>query len=101
MSEIPVKTMSLDARLGLDKYEIDEQQSHIQVDQSLCQQCSLRPCLTVGPADVYKWVNEEVKVSYENCLECGTCQIACDYGGEGGITWLNPSGGYGILFRYG
>jgi ferredoxin like protein len=93
--------MSLDARLGLDKYEIDEQQSHIEVDQGRCQVCVMRPCLTVCPAGVYKWVDDSVKVSYENCLECGTCQLSCDTGGEGGITWRNPTGGFGIIFRYG
>lgn len=100
MSEKSGQLLSLDARLGLDKYEINEN-THILVEQSRCQQCSLRPCLTVCPAGVYKWVDEQVKASYENCLECGTCQLACDHGGEGGITWHNPSGGYGIIFRYG
>jgi ferredoxin like protein len=101
MSEPSMKSMSLDARLGLDKYEINEQESHIQVDQSCCQICVLRPCVTSCPAGVYKWVDSVIIISYENCLECGTCQIACDHGGEGGITWHNPSGGYGILYRFG
>ena len=101
MNEHPVKSMSLDARLGLDKYEIDEVQSHIKVDQSKCQICDLRPCLTVCPAGVYTWVDGEIKVHYEDCLECGTCQISCDHGGEGGITWHNSTGGYGIIYRFG
>jgi hypothetical protein len=41
------KSLTLDARLGLDKYEIDEEQSHIQVDQERCKGCDLKPCLTV------------------------------------------------------
>ena len=95
------KTLTLDARLGLDKYEIDEEQSHIQVDHERCKACSLKPCLTVCPAQVYTWVDDRVAVRYENCLECGTCQIACDSGGNGAITWRNPQGGFGIHFRYG
>jgi ferredoxin like protein len=95
------KTLSLDARLGLDKYEIDEEQSHIQVNLERCKECALKPCLTVCPAQVYLWVENRVAVRYENCLECGTCQIACDSGGQGGITWRNPQGGFGIQFRYG
>jgi ferredoxin like protein len=93
--------LNLDARLALDKYEIDEQNSHIQIDQSRCQICDLQPCLTVCPAEVYKEVEGEVVARYENCLECGTCQISCDVGGEGGITWRPPPGGFGIIFRYG
>lgn len=98
MSQTP---LTLDARLGLNKYEIDEKDSHIQVDHELCKTCALKPCLTVCPAAVYQWVEDHVAVRYENCLECGTCQIACDHGGNKGITWRNPQGGFGILFRYG
>ncbi len=96
-----VKNLSLDARLGLDKYEIDEEQSHIQIDAARCTTCERKPCLTVCPAYVYRWVDDHVAIRYENCLECGTCQIACDSGGQGGIAWRNPQGGFGILFRYG
>ncbi len=93
--------LTLDARLGLDKYEIDEQQSHIEVDAECCLTCKIKPCLMVCPAQVYQWIDERVAVRYENCLECGSCQVACSMGGNGGITWHNPAGGYGINFRYG
>lgn len=96
-----IKVLSLDARLGLDKYEIDEEQNHIDVNLELCKTCELKPCLTVCPASVYAWEDNHVVVRYENCFECGTCQIACDSGGKGAITWRNPQGGFGILFRYG
>lgn len=93
--------LTLDARLGLDKYEIDEEQSHITVDQTRCQVCEAKPCLTVCPAQVYTMVDGHIAVRYENCLECGTCQLSCDNGGKGGITWRNPQGGFGIVFRFG
>ena len=35
-------------------------------------------------------------VNYEDCLECGTCQVARRY-----TTWRNPKGGYGVTYRYG
>jgi ferredoxin like protein len=95
------RELTLDDRLGLDKYEIDEENSHILVDQTRCRRCQLRPCLTVCPAIVYVEVEGEIVARYENCLECGTCQVACDTGGEGGITWNPPRGGFGVLFRYG
>jgi len=95
------QTMTLDARLGLDKYNIDEQNSHIAIDQSCCQVCEGKPCLTVCPAEVYRLVEEETVARYENCIECGTCQIACDDLGEGGIDWQPPEGGFGIRYRYG
>jgi len=95
------QTMTLDARLGLDKYNIDEQKNHIAIDQSRCQVCEDQPCLTVCPAEVYRLVEGEIIARYENCIECGTCQIACDNLGEGGIDWQPPEGGFGIIFRYG
>ena len=73
---------NLDGLLGLDKYEIDEQNSHIQIDQSRCELCENKPCLTVCPAQVYILDNDSINARYENCLECGTCQIACDSLGE-------------------
>ncbi|NOZ72290.1 MAG: 4Fe-4S dicluster domain-containing protein [Chloroflexi bacterium] len=96
-----VQKLNLDARLGLDKYEIDEGNSHITVDQALCQTCQPKPCLTVCPAEVYKLVDSQIAVRYENCLECGTCTIACETGGKGSIDWQPPQGGFGIIFRYG
>ena len=101
MSADTMSRLSLDARLGLDKYEIDVTASHISVDQARCIDCRAKPCLTVCPATVYRWVDDKVVVRYENCLECGTCQLACDGRGNGGITWRIPAGGFGIHFRYG
>jgi ferredoxin like protein len=95
------KLINLDTLLGLDKYAIDEEQSHIQVAADRCAHCEGKPCLTVCPARVYQWVDERIAVHYENCLECGTCLIACHSGGNGAITWRNPQGGFGVLFRYG
>jgi len=92
---------NLDAMLGLLKYETDGEQSHIQVDAARCPECAAKPCLTVCPAEVYRWIVDHVVVRYENCLECGACEIACDGGGNGGITWRNPQGGFGIVFRLG
>ena len=93
--------LTLHARLGLDKYIIDEQNSHITVDHEVCKICEDKPCLTVCPAEVYRWIEDQVAVRYENCLECGTCQIACDTCGQGAIDWHPPQGGFGIIFRYG
>src|SRR5512140_2456426 len=95
-----VRKLTLENRLGLDKYELDEQ-SHITVEQSRCVSCAARPCLTVCPAQVYKQVEDRIAVAFENCLECGTCQISCESGGNGGITWRYPRGGFGVIFRYG
>jgi ferredoxin like protein len=93
--------LSLDARLGLDRYETDATASHIEIDSTRCVSCTPKPCLTCCPAWVYRLVDDRVAVRYENCLECGTCQIACNVEGRGGLAWRIPAGGFGIRYRYG
>ena len=63
--------MNVDAKLGLDVFKIDEQ-SHIEIDHRVCrQQCRVKVCLYVCPAQVYKWNEErgEVHADFEGCLE--------------------------------
>jgi ferredoxin like protein len=95
-----VEKLSLDRRLGLNKYEIDSE-SHIEVDKELCEKCETKVCLFVCPAEVYKLEEDKLVYSYEDCLECGTCIIACKSEGRGAINWKNPRGGFGIVYRYG
>jgi len=76
-------------------------ESHITVDQDICRNCGIdRICLTICPARVYEQHEDggEIVVNYENCLECGTCWVACT---EGAIDWRNPQGGFGVRFRNG
>ncbi|MEM4768974.1 MAG: 4Fe-4S dicluster domain-containing protein, partial [Saccharolobus sp.] len=52
----------------------------------------------VCPANVYTWINQKIIISYENCVECGACRIACPFGN---ISWNYPRYGLGIALRYG
>jgi len=92
--------LSLDERLGLNKYDFDEE-SHIKVDNERCKVCETKPCLNVCPAEVYKLVDGKTVCNHENCIECSTCLIACKTLGKGGIDWYYPKGGFGISYRYG
>jgi len=84
--------LSIDARLGLDKYEIDgDGQPHHRRSVALrCVQCQAMP--DVLPGLGLRLVDDRVVARYENCLECGTCQLACDWLGKGGIGWQIPAG---------
>lgn len=95
-----LKQQSLDNLLALDKYEIDEQ-THIQIDESLCDGCQKRVCLVVCPAQVYVLNEGRIVVRHENCLECGACTVACNALGPQWVDWRNPRGGFGIIYRYG
>ena len=72
--------------------------SHIKLDPQLCEECSSRICTRICPAEVYEWdgVEGRVKIRYENCLECGSCWIACEMQS---IEWSNPVGGRGIIYK--
>ena len=100
MTDTPEKMMLAD-KLYRTKYEPDPGHSHIVVDETVCAQCKEKVCLVVCPAEVYKKDPnnpDQIAVSHENCLECGTCRHACPYDG---IRWAYPAGGQGVKYRYG
>ncbi len=73
-------------------------ESHIKLDEQLCVDCTKRACTYICPAGVYVWNEAEGKidVSYEDCLECGACRIACEMNN---IEWSNPVWGEGISYK--
>ena len=88
-------------QLYLVKYEVDEDNCHLIIkDAEECRRCEEKPCICRCPAEVYRWVEEEeaLEVAYENCLECGACQIVCPYDN---IDWSYPRGGFGVAYKYG
>lgn len=96
VSETPVLT--LEDKLGLVKRKIDKT-SHIELDQAQFKKCADRPILFICPARVYEENPEtgECIVNFENCLECGTCQVVSpEY-----VKWKNPQGGFGVGYSLG
>ncbi len=82
------------------RYKIDEHHPHITVDTEVCRtRCTDHPCTHACPARCFVWEEGTGMVfSYENCLECGTCQYACE---PGAVTWNYPAGGMGVSFQFG
>jgi len=75
------------------KLRIDSR-SHIeQVNPVVCLTCQQRPCLLFCPSQVFKWVDRELNISYERCVECGACLRGCPHTN---IHWDYPRAGYGI-----
>ena len=88
-------TVNLEAKLFTIRYKADTA-PHLAIrDQAVCAACE-RPCETFCPARVYEWQAGEgrMHVAFENCLECGTCRIACPHQN---IDWRYPTGGTGIV----
>jgi len=95
---------SVEEKLYLAKYRLDERPHLVVIDQNVCQKCaqingSPQPCMILCPADVYKWEDGKKNVvSYDNCVECGACRIICPYVN---IEWKFPRWGRGLSHRYG
>ena len=89
--------MKIDDKLALNLFHVDNE-PHLKIDPAICDECLHRVCTRVCPVENFV-VNDDDKVvlSWEGCLECGTCRVACD---RGAITWDYPRGGYGISYRF-
>jgi len=82
-------------KLDLIRFNVDKE-PHIRVNTEVCKKCHARPCIYVCPAGLYTLSDGELLYSYEGCLECGACYIACP---AYAIDWNYPKGGYGVCFR--
>ena len=74
-------------------------ESHIRLDENICRDCSNRSCTYICPAGVYVWneADKRIDVSFEDCLECGSCRVAC---GMSNIEWSYPIWGEGISYKF-
>ena len=95
-----LKIESVPARLSRNTYNLDEEESHIEVNQERARATGAGKLLErICPAHVYS-VEEDgtVGVEYAACLECGTCLAIAP---EGVLKWHYPRSGVGIMFREG
>ena len=92
--------MKLEDKLFLVTFNADTESHLIIKDQAVCLKCKDKPCISGCPAGCYEHEEEknEVLVSFEGCLECGTCRIICPYAN---ISWRYPRGGFGVKYKFG
>jgi ferredoxin like protein len=89
----------IEKELYINKYNVDEHQSHLRVkDPEVCRQCVDKPCTTLCPASVYVWEHGQLTVQYSGCLECGSCRFACP---ADNLEWDYPRGGFGVALKMG
>jgi ferredoxin like protein len=99
MSETKENPRTIEDKLGLLQYRIDEEHTHITVDQEKFKADPVKAILYVCPARVYVEDEQtgECIVNYENCVECGTCHVtAPEY-----VHWFYPEGGKGVHYKMG
>jgi ferredoxin like protein len=92
-------TVKVEDKLFLNRFKVHEDSHLILKDYKVCvEKCPDQPCLYLCPANVYKLDGDRISVSYEGCLECGSCRIGCPHFN---IDWRYPQGGYGIRHKFG
>lgn len=91
---------SIPERLAKVRFQTDEEQSHIEVNQEVARRTGTgRLLVRVCPAHVYgEEPDGTISVAYAACLECGTCLAVA---APGSLTWHYPRGGFGVAFREG
>ncbi len=87
-------------RLAKNHYDLDEEYSHIEVNQEIAVATGTGKLLVrVCPAHVYsEEADGTIRVEYAACLECGTCLAVA---APGALTWHYPRGGFGVAYREG
>ena len=89
--------MAVEDKLTTTRFNVDAE-PHIKVNTEICQSCPEPACLYVCPAQNYVLSEGKLVFSWQGCLECGACRIACT--GKA-INWAYPRGGFGVGLRYG
>jgi ferredoxin-like protein FixX len=99
MSAIEPITVNVDEYLSLNKYNVDEENAHIQLvdEPSMGEFLKL---VRICPAALYK-LDEEGKpvFDYAGCLECGSCRVVC--ADTILAKWSYPNPTMGIEYRFG
>jgi len=87
-------------RLGRLHYTLDDESSHIEVDQDAARATGAGALLErICPAHVYRLEPDgSVGVEYAACLECGTCLALAP---AGVLRWHYPRGSFGVAYREG
>ena len=86
-------------RLATLRYATDaKEHAHITVRPEICAPCPHSRCTVACPAKCYERIDGRLVFRYEDCLECGACDIACD---QGSVTWNLPRGRFGVRYAYG
>ena len=91
---------SVTERLAGNVYEVDEGNSHIEINQEIARATGTGKLLVkVCPAHVYsEEADGTISIEYAACIECGTCLAVA---APGGLKWHYAAGSMGVVFREG
>jgi len=94
-------SMRVEQKLALDKFNVDEGNPHILVDQERLDAATARTLTLACPAGLYT-LDDKGRLVFEvaGCLECGTCRVLCAHA-PGGMRWNHPGPSFGVQYRFG
>ena len=86
---------TIEEKIYITKFCPDTE-SHISTNQDVCITCKGKECTKFCPSNVFNWslLNDELLITYENCLECGACKMGCPYEV---IKYSHPKAGFGVV----
>ncbi len=90
--------MTVADKLGVDKFNVFEEGSHIDVDKHYQNSEEIDRIVRICPAALYVKEESGVRFDYLGCLECGTCRVLS--GGKIVRNWNYPVGSFGVSFRH-
>ena len=92
--------LSVPERLARNRFVLDDEQSHIEVNQDIVKATDCGTTIVACcAAHVYtQRPDGTLTVEYAACLECGTCLAIAP---PGALNWHYPRGGFGIQYREG
>ena len=86
-------------KLGITTWVTDSHdRAHIIVDTTKCNTCPHHLCIAGCPTRCFTFYDDEMRFQYEDCVECGTCDIMCD---QDAVSWSNTRGSYGVKYNSG
>ncbi len=91
--------MSVDDKLGFVKFNTNENESHIIINEDFKDEKEIQRLVKACPAGLYHYEDGKLTFNHEGCLECGTCRVLS--GGKGVKSWTHPKSGYGVEFHQG
>ena len=94
-------SMSIEQKLSLNKFVVDEGHPHITVDQDKLDDATIKALTMACPAGLYT-LDEKGRLQFEvaGCLECGTCRVICAHLPEA-MVWDHPRPSFGVFYRFG
>lgn len=97
---IETMKLSVDDKLGMDRFISDENNPHITLNPDYKDANEIKRLVMACPAELYRLEEDgSLSFNHEGCLECGTCRVLS--GGKVVKSWDHPESGMGIEYRCG